>query len=67
MESRVQTEDRLVNAQIINNVINGVVLLVNNSINCLKSWNFNVEYDPYNLFERAETYINVNNDDKVKK
>ena len=65
MESRVQTEDRLVNAQIINNVINGVVLLVNNSINCLKSWNFNVEYDPYNLFERAETYINVNNDDKV--
>ncbi len=65
MENRVQTENNTLAAQILPSAINGNVLLISNSVNCLKSWNFTVEYDPHNIFERNETYINVNNDDKV--
>lgn len=65
MENRVQTDSKLVSAQILTSAINGQVLLVSNSVNCLDSWNFTVEYDPHNIFEKNEQYINVNNDDKV--
>ncbi len=65
MENKVQTENNNLTGQALANQINGPVLLISNSVNCLKSWNFTIEYDPHNLFESAETYINVNNEDKV--
>ena len=64
-ESQVQSDKGLINAAILTSQNFGQVIAVDSKINCLKEWGFTVEYNAYNVFSSAATFINVNNDDKV--